>query len=366
MKLKTLKIGIFSTVLLLASCDLSKKEPEQEIKPVIEKKITLKDLKFEKIISLESEFAEKGVITKSFFGLKNDSITVSFDSDSKIKQVVFIEERSGRVFKKFTNSNKFNWAHKIKIKNPFTINITFNEATYYNLDIQRKSATVENKLSKTKLVRDSVIVKKKTRRSFTGKSLKFEKLYNEPKKFIVSQKLNLSGVSKLYAPIEVPNKTVEFIYTLRISGKKDNQKNDGNLIDKVSTSHTKINMLGLPLWDSNSSGSSITREIVNSIFPPKKDDEFSLNVFFFDNQKEIKKFIGYNGTNHSSAFKYDLNNSALSTQSRVGLVKKSKKGFAYIGLESLSTWYDTYVWLDVVAMYEEPLYYEIRYNLKDL
>ena len=37
---------------------------------------------------------------------------------------------------------------------------------------------------------------------------------------------------KLYAPIEVPNKTVEFIYTLRISGKKDNQKNDGNLIDK--------------------------------------------------------------------------------------------------------------------------------------
>ena len=38
MKLKTLKIGIFSTVLLLVSCDLSKKEPEQEIKPVIEKK----------------------------------------------------------------------------------------------------------------------------------------------------------------------------------------------------------------------------------------------------------------------------------------------------------------------------------------
>jgi hypothetical protein len=64
------------------------------------------------------------------------------------------------------------------------------------------------------------------------------------------------------------------------------------------------------------------------------------------------------------AFKYDINNSALSTQSRVGLIKKPYSGFSYIGLQSTSSFSNTYVWLDVVALYEKTFHYEIRYRIQ--
>lgn len=108
----------------------------------------------------------------------------------------------------------------------------------------------------------------------------------------------------------------------------------------------------------------MSREILNGLFPPKKDEDYSLNVFFFDKEREIKKFLNYSGDEHSSAFNYDLNNSALSTQSRVGLIKKPASGYSYLGLQSTSSFSNTYAWLDVVALSEQDLFYEIRYSLK--
>ncbi|MFT6385292.1 MAG: hypothetical protein ACJAQR_002134 [Bacteroidia bacterium] len=73
--------------------------------------------------------------------------------------------------------------------------------------------------------------------------------------------------------------------------------------------------------------------------------------------------MNYAGKEYAEAFEYDINNSALSTQSRVGLIKKPRFGFFYIGLQSTSTFKNTFAWLDVVALSGKSFEYEIRYRI---
>ena len=136
------------------------------------------------------------------------------------------------------------------------------------------------------------------------------------------------------------------------------------MFNQIDRSYKKVKFLGIPLWESEGEETSITREILNSLVKPKKDEDYTLNVFFFNKENEIKKFLNYSGKDYSSAFAYDINNSAISTQSRIGLIKKPRSGFSYIGLQTNSTFSDTYAWLDVVALSEKSFYYEIRYKLE--
>lgn len=332
---------------------------------IAEKEITEKDLKFENVISNQGELAAAdSFIVKDFFGLSKDTIQIKFNSDNQVKFFSIVEQRSGRIVKTFKKTSDVNFTYDVFFDNPFSVKIYFPKESYYNLDVSRKSGSVANYLSNAKLVRDSVVVSKKTNKSKIGTTMAFEKVFNQPKKFVVSSTFTMSGESKVYVPIEIPKNTKEFIYTLRISGDEDTEREDGKLFNDVNRISKKVKVFGLPLWESEEKSTSLSREILNSLFPPKKDEDYTLNVFFFDKQKEIKKFIQYPGKEYASAFKYDINNSALSTQSRVGLVKKPYSGFSYIGLQSTSSFSDTYAWLDVVALYEKTFHYEIRYRIQ--
>lgn len=361
--------------LLLISCsgknentspsDNKKDNEKTEDSEITEKKITEKDLVFKPVIAESGELApEDSFIVKDFFGLSKDSIRIKFNSDNKVKFFSIVEQRSGRIVKTFKKTSDVDFTYDVFFDNPFSVKIYFPKESYYNLEVSRKSGSVDNYLSKAKLIRDSVVVSKKTNKSKIGTTMAFEKVFNQPKKFIVSSTFSMSGESKVYVPIEIPKNTVEFIYTLRISGDEDTEREDGKLFNDVNRISKKVKVFGLPLWESEEKSTSLSREILNSLFPPKKDEDYTLNVFFFDKQKEIKKFIQYPGKEYASAFKYDINNSALSTQSRVGLVKKPYSGFSYIGLQSTSSFSDTYAWLDVVALYEKTFHYEIRYRIQ--
>lgn len=359
--------------LIFFSCNFSSKQSNEDTatnesefeEKIVAQEITQEDLVFEPVITKKSIFIKKGASFKeAFYGLSGDSIRISFKSDVPIKSFALSEERSGRTVKTFKNTQALNYEFDVYFDNPFSIAIEFYRESYFNLEVFRKSATVENYKQQYTIVRDSVVLENKTPRCITTKKIGYENVFNEPKKLIISRVISISGKSKVYVPIEIPKNTKEFIYTLRISGRDYSLPEDGKLFDKVKTSSRKINVLGLPLWDSNSSGSSLSREILNGLFPPKKDEDYSLNVFFFDKEREIKKFLNYSGDEHSSAFNYDLNNSALSTQSRVGLIKKPASGYSYLGLQSTSSFSNTYAWLDVVALSEQDLFYEIRYSLK--
>lgn len=338
----------------------TQKQQETEAKALL----GVKDLKFEPVKIIKAGFNKSNNLQEVFYGLSKDSIRIVFTSDTPIGFLNIVEERSGKVVKQFRYIYQVDSVFEVLYDNPFTLNIEFIKDTYYDLKIYKKSATIENNRSVVNVVRDSVVIRKKTNRSIAAKKIGFISVFNEPKKFIISKAMTISGESKIYVPIELPENVIEFIYTLRISGQDKQDSEDGKLFEAAKTSERNIKPFGLSLWQSSSKSNSLTREVLNRLFPPKKDKDYSLNVFFFDKEKEIKKYLNYSGKEYASAFFYDINNSALSSQSRIGLIKKPKTGYCYIGLQSTSSWTNTYVWLDVVAMYEKNFNYEIRYRLK--
>jgi len=343
-----------------ADSSFSKFNKKTEI--IIEAIDLAKDLNYTFLTDKKGVFAEKGSkYIETFYGLSKDSIKIHFDADKKIKSLIVLEEQSGRQLKKVSKSS-FDYVFDVYFDNPFSIIVEFYEESYFNLSIKKRPASIDNKFAICEIITDTLIVDKKTKTSFEGTKLKYEKIFNEPKKFVVSKNMSISGESKIYAPIELPKNTIEFIYTLRISGSTDKLSEDGRLYNQVDKSYKKIKVLGLPIWESEGNSTSITREILNSIFKPKTDN-YTLNVFFFDKEKEIKKFINYTGSDYSSAFAYDINNSAMSTESRVGLIKKPRSGFSYIGLQTNSTFRDTYAWLDAVALSESKFYYKLKRKL---
>jgi hypothetical protein len=334
----------------------------QETQEVVSMRID--DLKFEPIKIIEVGFNKSNNLQEVFYGLSKDSIRIVFTSDNPIEFLNIVEERSGKVVKQFRNISEVDLFFEVLYDNPFSLNIEFIKDTYYDLKIYKKAATIENNRSVVSIFRDSVVIRKKTNRSIAAKKIGFISVFNEPKKFIISKAMTISGESKIYVPIELPENVIEFIYTLRISGQDKQEPEDGKLFEAAKTSERNIKSFGLSLWQLNSKSNSLTREVLNGLFPPKKDKDYSLNVFFFDKEKEIKKYLNYSGKEYASAFFYDINNSALSSQSRIGLIKRPKTGYCYIGLQSTSSWTNTYVWLDAVAMYQKDFNYEIRYRLK--
>jgi hypothetical protein len=315
------------------------------------------------LINLTEFYANEGSHERSFIGLKGDTIQVKLSCDKPFSVVSIIEERSGRVIKKFWNNILVDYNFVTFTDNVYTLKITFSNGAYLSCKISKIPIDLSSKFAKYKIQRDSVRVQKKTRRSIMSKEIKFESVYNEPKKFILSGALR-SGASKIYAPIRVPKKCKEFIYRLRISGDEDKIGQDGNLINEVSSSYRKIKVLGLPVWESNKTSSSLTRELFNLISDPMKEEDYTANIFFFNNESEVKKFVSYNGVDFGNAFKYDLKNSALGSQSRNGLVKSPKLGYSYLGLNTNSNFSNTHIWLDVVALYESEFHYEIRKKIK--
>ena len=349
-------------VLIDQYSDSSYSQFQRKTRVVSEALDAARELSYVSVVDKKGAFAARSSrFVESFAGLKNDSLKIHFAADKKIKRLVVVEDQSGRELIRRSKSS-VDYVFDAKYDNPYSIIVEFYEESYFDLSILRKPASVENKFATFEISTDTLLVGKNTRGSIEGKRLKYEKVFNEPKKFVVSKSMSISGESKVYAPIELPKNTVEFIYTLRISGSADKLSKDGQLYNEVGSSYKKVKVLGLPLWESKGNSSSITREILNSIFKPTTD-HYTLNVFFFRSSKELKKFVNYSGSDYPSAFAYDINNSAISTESRLGLVKRPRSGFSYIGLQTNSTFTDTYAWLDVVALSEVNYYYRLKKTL---
>ena len=65
---------------------------------------------------------------------------------------------------------------------------------------------------------------------------------------------------------------------------------DGILFEDVSNATKKIKVLVAILWECKGTGSSLSREILNVLFPTLKDEDYTFNVFFLIKIKKLKSF----------------------------------------------------------------------------
>lgn len=329
----------------------NKEKYSTKIQDILSRMEQFKSLDEITLLNSEEVFYNAGNHEISFVGIKGDEINVILESDEVLKQVELFEEKSKKTIKKAISKIKLIVNQKVKHTDVHTIKFKLQKSGYISVKVTKTPSNIKSKYSLLEIKRDSIIVPKETKNSKRGSKIKFETIFNEPRKYILAGHLR-SGTSSTLIPIEVPSRTKEFIYSLRVSESGKRLSEDGELMNDINESYTKIKMLGLPLWESSSSSSSITRELINAISPPTQEEEATVNITFYKNKMKLIKN------------KRDVDNSAQGTQSRNGLVKSPDEGHCYIQLTTNSTWDNTNVWLDIVALYEERFFYEIRKSLK--
>jgi len=266
-----------------------------------------------------------------------------------------LEERTGKVIKSESNSAFFDFETTAEYTDVLTLVIESGRPVYADVSISRRPSGVKSYFQSTDFVVDSVSSNASDRQAVKYDELVMTNVFNEPYKVVISQQLTLSGASRITIPIELPKGTQEFVYQVRISGQERETADDGQLYDKLTTKYNEYKVLGVKVFESSSTGSSLVRELLNSIGAPKRE-KFSCNIYFFDREGDAKNFVD----SSPNGFKYDMKNSIKNSESRNGLIKYKGTGFVYLGLESTSTFNVTYAWIDVVATKLETRYVRIR------
>ena len=290
-------------------------------------------------------FIENKSVDYSFTFHSEDSARWNINSEDLLKEVTITEERTNKVILRKINFKTLEFIKKIDHTDVYTIKVSSPQKRYFNLIIERMPMTELSAKQSTDYLFDTIDSKKGTKNAIVVDEINFVKAVNEPRKIVLSSNISLSGESKIILPLELPKNSSQFLYELRISGENEESSSDGQLFSKLSTSVNEYKVLGKTLFEKSSSESSLTREILNTISLPKRE-RVSTNVYFFPDEKNARSFTDHN----KKGFNYDTKNSLKNTESMNGIIKPQKDGFVYLGFESTSTWRDTYIWLDAVAI----------------
>ena len=304
-----------------------------------------------KLNSKSKIFIDKGSYEFSITIHSEDSVRWKIESQDIIANIVIVEERTGKIIDKKSKVKTYLFQTKIFNTDVYTIRVTDNISKYMNLTVDRMSSNQKSAMQSTDFIYDTIVSKKGVKNSILVEDISLIKAVNEPRKIVLSGNVSLSGESKILVPLELPKGTIQLLYELRISGENEETAEDGQLFGKVSTSVNQYKVLGKTIFETNSTESCLTRELLNLISLPKRE-KVSANVYFIPDEKNARLF-----TDRSpNGFDYDTKNSLKNTQSMNGLIKPQKNGFVYLAFESTSTFRDTYIWLDAVAINKTPRY----------
>ena len=304
-----------------------------------------------KLNSKSKIFIDKGSYEFSITIHSEDSVRWKIESQDIIANIVIVEERTGKIIDKKSKVKSYLFQTKVFNTDVYTIRVTDNISKYMNLTVDRMSSNQKSAMQSTDFIYDTIVSKKGVKNSILVEDISLIKAVNEPRKIVLSGNVSLSGESKILVPLELPKGTIQLLYELRISGENEETAEDGQLFGKVSTSVNQYKVLGKTIFETNSTESCLTRELLNLISLPKRE-KVSANVYFIPDEKNARLF-----TDRSpNGFDYDTKNSLKNTQSMNGLIKPQKNGFVYLAFESTSTFRDTYIWLDAVAINKTPRY----------
>jgi hypothetical protein len=351
---------------LIKGLDISTNQTVKNDVENISKKINkIKKITWKKVIDFSEKFSRvKDYSYVSFPALKGDTISLVFSSDVRVKYEI-LEERSKRSLVKGGYASDYNKKLYIPHDDVYTLYLKNNDAFYYSVSVERKSSSVENQLKKLSYHEDSIVLEKPIPYSEKGVRLTQSSVFYEPEMRVLDN--SMLSYDKTYLPIEVPKKTIEILYRLEVTDAAITARStDDNLYNEVSKKSKTIKLAGKEIWSSESSSTSLTREILNSLTMPEQRDE-TVDMYFIDTEANLKKFLKgdldkfLNGSSEGE-FEADLNYSSIGTPSKNGLIKNKNNGFYYLAVKGTSS-KDVKIWIDVLALYEESFDYIIKRSI---
>ena len=194
------------------------------------------------------------------------------------------------------------------------------------------------------------------------KGLKMKNLFEEPRKFTLRGQIKaaFSGSAKALVAVQVPAGATDILYSMRIDTSEGGKSDDGKFHRNLNYSYRKINMLGLPVYESAKS-SGILNMILDDNRPIRDEDAYC-NMYVFRNQAQAKKF--QDNATSAAELKYDVDYSTLGTQSCNGRIPVNGSKTIYLGFENERMRYANYLWVEVVAVVPSTLYFKEKYTIK--
>lgn len=233
---------------------------------------------------------------------------------------------------------------------------------YASIEIAYKPITINDLYGRPTVKISKVECEKGEKGAIATKGVKMKNLFEEPRKFTLRGQIKaaFSGSAKALVAIQVPAGATDILYSMRIDTSEGAKSEDGKFHKNLNYSYRKINMLGLPVYESAKS-SGILNMILDDNRPIRDEDAYC-NMYVFRNQAQAKKF--QDNMTPVNELKYDVDYSTLGTQSCNGRIPVNGSKTIYLGFENERMRYANYLWAEVVAVIPTTLYFKDKYTIK--
>ena len=191
--------------------------------------------------------------------------------------------------------------------------------------------------------------------------VKMQNVFEEPRKFTLRGQLKsaFSGSSIAMVPVIIPAGTTDVLYSMRMATSEYDRSSDGEFYDNMTRTYKRVKFMGLPLYEKSTSNGLLNTLLDDN--RPLRDEDAYCNMYVFRTQAEAKKF--QDGKALAGDLKYDLDYSAVGTQSCNGRIPTNGANKIYLGFENVRVRYTNYLWVEAVAIVPTTEYYTIKYSI---
>lgn len=311
------------------------------------------------IVNEEDILLQKGEKQFAVYLYKGDEVSLNISLENATTEVsVENQETQNVVFSK--KSDKIQEKIAIRFPSLYLITIHSPIKQYADIQVERKSSSIENFTASTAVISDTILCEKSDKGAFPVQEYEFINVYENPVKVtLASQGRALLGNSyRSVVSVQLPQGVTDWFYTLRLATSKDDISTDGDFCGNVLKTYHSKKFFGKTVYESERTvKTGILDDLLNTISSPKRDEEAYCNFYVIKSAKDARSF-----QNEAGTFLYNLDYSLKGTQSNKGHIVTEGLTSWYIGLENPRFTTSIYVWLEVVATKPTTKYYKVVYK----
>lgn len=293
---------------------------------------------------------------------KDDELKYHFESEHPFTLNVY-NGNSQRLLASFKKTTEVTEQLSIRYGAVYLVEIIPTTRQYMAFDIAYQPRNIERLRHPKYITTNIVNCEKKDFMARTIHGIKMKNAFEEVRKFTLRGNLKalFSGNSRAIVPIQVTAGAKDILYSLTISTNETAGSTDKDEFYRdMSTSYTKVKLLGLPLYESNR-GAGLLSTLLGLNLPVRDEDAY-INMYVFFNAAQARKFQNGDAPN---TLKYSLDYSTLGTQSCNGRIPCAGYKTVYLGFENERMRYNNYVWVSALLSVPKTEYVREEYVLSD-
>ncbi len=278
------------------------------------------------------------------------------------KTTKFYNADSKKLIKTYQAKNKIHDSIKIENTAIYLLEITPNGSQYLDLSLQQSVNSPDQFSEKHQVKVETVDASAKDFRAKKYNAIDLQNVFEEPRKITLRSQFKsaFSGNHRSIVAVPIPSGANDIAYSLRIATSEQDRSSDGNFFKEMESSYKTIKFLGLPVYESTNSKTSILRELLNRHKPVREEDAYC-SIYVFTNGDMARRFQNKEDV---TKLKYNIDLSSFGTQSCNGRIPCKGLKTIYLGFENERSTTTVYLWLEVIATVPVTQYSMERYSME--